>query len=153
MRFTRECDYAFVVLVFLAGRGAGRLISCDEMATRLAIPYDFLAKILQKLARAGLINSKQGPRGGYYLDREPRAITFSDVFRAIDDPVRLVECTEPAECRCPRLSVCAIVETMRVLHHRIMAEFDEVTVADLVPAAERASAALHAPAGTGPVPC
>ncbi len=153
MRFTRECDYAFVVLVFLAGRGPSRLISCDEMATRLAIPYDFLAKILQKLARAGLVNSKQGPRGGYYLAREPGAITFSDVFRAIDDPVRLVECTEPEECRCPRLSVCAIVETMRALHQRIMAEFDEVTVADLVPVAERTTAELPAAAGTGPAPC
>ena len=44
--------------------------------------------------RAGLIGSKQGPRGGYCLLRTPSEISFADVFRAIDDPVRLVECVE-----------------------------------------------------------
>ncbi|MBI2554639.1 MAG: Rrf2 family transcriptional regulator [Candidatus Rokubacteria bacterium] len=59
MRLTRECDYAFVVLVFLAGQERTRAISCDEIASLLSIPFDFLAKILQRLARAGLIGSKQ----------------------------------------------------------------------------------------------
>lgn len=120
MRLTRECDYAFVVIVFLAGQERARVISCEEMASELSMPFDFLAKILQKLSRAELIGSKQGPHGGYYLARTPSEITFTDVFRAIDDPVRLVECTELESCRCPRLSVCAIIETMRALQRAIV---------------------------------
>lgn len=147
MRLTRECDYAFVVLVFLAGQEKTRLISCDEMADVLSIPYEFLAKILQKLSRSGLVGSKQGPHGGYCLGRNPSEVTFADVFRAIDDPVRLVECAELESCRCPRLSICEIIETMRALHQKIMAGFDEVTVADLIPTAGGEPAPLHARAG------
>ncbi len=143
MRLTRECDYAFVVLVFLAGQERTRVVSCDEMASGLSMPFDFLAKILQKLSRGGLIGSKQGPHGGYHLAREPAEITFTDVFRAIDDPVRLVECAELESCHCPRLSICAIIDTMRALHEKITAGFDEATVADLIPASRGELAPAH----------
>lgn len=139
MRLTRECDYAFVILVFLAEQEKARVISCDEVADLLSMPYEFLAKILQKLCRAGLVGSRPGPHGGYYLARTPSEIRFTDVFQAIDDPVRLVECVEVESCRCPRLSVCAIIETMRALHQKVIAEFDGVTVADLIPLAKEAS--------------
>lgn len=148
MRLTRECDYAFVVLVFFALQERSQVISCEEMAGVLSIPFDFLAKILQKLSRAGLVGSKQGPRGGYYLARPLSEIPFTDVFRAIDDPVRLVECVEIESCRCPRLSVCAIIETMRALHQKVMAGFDEVTVADLIPASEGNPSPVHTKGGS-----
>ena len=144
MRMTRECDYAFVALVFLAGRGEATVISCEEMARELAIPEDFLAKILQKLSRAELIVSKQGPRGGYSVSRNPSEISFADVFRAIDDPMRLVECVEIEECRCPRVLVCAIIETMLALHEKVMANFERLTVADLVPSSDQRSSLAHA---------
>ena len=136
MRLTRECDYAFVVLVFLSGQDRTQAITCDEMASLLSMPFEFLAKILQKLARSGLIDSKQGPHGGYHLARDPSQISFTDVFQAIDEPMRLVECAEIETCQCPRLSVCAIIETMRALHQKVIAGFDEVTVADLIPASQ-----------------
>jgi len=148
MRLTRECDYAFVALVFLAGQERRtHPVSCDEMAGLLSIPFEFLAKILQKLARAGLIDSRQGPHGGYGLARQPSEISFTDVFRAIDDPLRLVECVEVESCHCPRLSVCDIIETMGALHLKVMAGFDEVTVADLIPAAEGEPSPAHLRAG------
>ena len=133
VRLTRECDYGFVVLVFLARRGRDGVIPCDEIAAHLSMPYEFLAKILQKLTRAGLVASKQGPHGGYVLARDPAEIRFTDVFRAIDDPLLLVECVEPQNCRCPRVPLCSIIETMHVLHQKLAAVFDCVTVADLVP--------------------
>ena len=132
MWLTRECDYAFVVLAFLARQERGRILSCDEMADLLNIPYDFLAKILQKLCRAGLTASRQGAHGGYALARSPSVISFADVFRAIDDPLLLVECVEPQSCRCPRLPVCTIAEPMRLLHQRLALVFGSMTVADLL---------------------
>ncbi len=145
MRLTRECDYGFVVLVFLARQGRDRVISCDEIAAHLSMPCDFLAKILHKLSRAGLVASKQGPHGGYVLARGPADIRFTDVFRAIDDPLLLVECVELQSCRCPRLPLCSIIETMHVLHQRLAAVFDNVTVADLVPVSCEESGAKASP--------
>ena len=136
MRMTRQCDYALVVLVSLAGRENERM-SCAEMARELSIPLHFLAKILQKLCRAGLVASREGSGGGYYLARAPATITVADVLRATDEPVRLVECAEGDDCGCPRLLVCAIVESMQALHRKVTAIFQEVTIADLIPLASR----------------
>jgi len=147
MRLTRECNYAFVVLVFLAERERGRVISCAELADLLSMPYDFLAKILQKLSHAGLIESKHGPSGGYYLARNPAEIAFTDVFRAMDDPVRLVECVEPDSCHCPRLSVCAIIEAMRTVHRKIIAGLDRVTIVDLIRASKEVPSPVHTNSG------
>ncbi len=145
MRLTRECDYAFVVLIFLADQDRERVISCDALADLLSMPYEFLAKILQKLSRAGLVGSRHGPHGGYHLARNPTEITFTDVFRAMDDPVRLVECVEPETCHCPRLSVCAVIEAMRAVHRTIIAGLNRVTIADLI----RLSKELPSPMHTG----
>ncbi len=150
MRLTRECDYAFVVLVFLADQDTGRVISCDALAELLTMPYDFLAKILQKLSRTGLIGSKHGPYGGYYLARNPSQITFTDVFRAIDDPVRLVECVELETCHCPRLHVCAIIDAMRAVHQKLIAGLDRVTIADLIQAYKKVPSPVYTQVGLGP---
>ena len=142
MRLTRECDYAFVVLVFLARQE--RVMSCEDLAQALGISYDFLAKILQKLARGGLLASKPGQHGGYILARPPSEITFTDVFRAVDDPLLLVECAELENCGCPRLSLCAIVEAMRVAHQKLAAVLDSMTLDELV-AASRAPVVASPP--------
>lgn len=145
MRLTRECDYAFVALAFLAGRAGGMAISCEDMARALTIPPDFLAKILQKLSRSGLVVAKHGPNGGYVLSRQPADVSFADVLLAIDEPLRLVECVEPHDCRCPRLSVCAILETMQVIHERLITALARVTLADLLPSLQRAPTSPEAP--------
>ncbi len=132
MWLTRECDYAVVVLAFFSGRRKDTVVSCQEMSDRLTMPYEFLAKILQKLCRAGLITSRHGPHGGYFLARDPTAIRLIDVFRAVADPPLLVDCVEPEGCRCPRISLCEIVEPMQALHHKLEGLLEGVTMADLV---------------------
>lgn len=132
MWLTRECDYAVVVLAFFGGRRRDSVVSCEEVADRLTMPYDFLAKILQKLCRATLITSRRGPHGGYSLARDPTAIRLIDVFRAVADPPLLVDCVEPGGCRCPRISLCEIVEPMQALHHKLEALLEGITIADLV---------------------
>ena len=132
MWLTRECDYGLVVLVFFGTKEHGRVVSCEEMSDQLSIPYDFLAKILQKLSRAGLVASRLGAHGGYLLARDLSAIRLIDVIRAIEEPPLLVDCVEPDGCRCPRLSRCVLVEPMRALHRRLSAVFETITVADLV---------------------
>ena len=52
-----------------------------------------MAKVLQRLARQGLLASHQGTRGGYQLSRSPAAISVADVIQAIDGPVTVTACT------------------------------------------------------------
>ena len=69
-----------------------RLLSNQEMATILRASSHHLSKVLQRLARAGLVQSVRGPSGGFRLIREPGSITFMEVFEAVDGPMRLGTC-------------------------------------------------------------
>lgn len=92
LRLSREADYGLIALMYMAARPEGRLAYRREIAEAHGIPTEFLAKVLQKLARVGLIRSYRGTQGGYALARTPAEITLADVVEAVEGPVALVEC-------------------------------------------------------------
>ncbi|TVT23019.1 Rrf2 family transcriptional regulator [Amycolatopsis acidiphila] len=110
-------------------------------ATRLAelhgVSATYLAKQLQALSRAGLVQSAQGKSGGYVLTRSPEEITVLDVVEAVEGPQPTFVCTEirqrgpmatpPEKCTAP----CAITRTMMAADRAWRAALREVTIADL----------------------
>lgn len=107
MRLTRAGEYAIRCVLYLAAKGKGTLIGRKEIAEQCDIPDKFLAKIAQQLARVGLIEIRQGARGGYLLKKEPRSITLLEVVEAIIGEISLNDCvTSSAVCRAS--SNCAV---------------------------------------------
>lgn len=93
MQIKRETDYAIRCLFYLAGR-EDDLVMVEEIAQEMAIPKSFAAKILQKLARAGLVTSCQGVKGGFRLAKAPEEVSFYDVMVVTEGPLALNICTE-----------------------------------------------------------
>ena len=91
MQITRETDYAIRCVHFLSCRKDETLM-VDRIAEGMRIPKTFLAKILQKLARGGVVKSFRGAKGGFQLDRRPGEITLLDVIEAIEGPVAMNAC-------------------------------------------------------------
>ncbi len=91
MQITRETDYAIRCVYYLAGK-AGEVTMVDEIARKMATPKSFLAKILQKLARASIVKSFRGVKGGFQLARRPREITLLDVIEAVQGPIVMNIC-------------------------------------------------------------
>ncbi|MFQ5515321.1 MAG: RrF2 family transcriptional regulator [Myxococcota bacterium] len=83
MRATQQLQYAIYGLFDLAYNAGRRPVRIQEISTRQRIPARYLEQIFQKLRRAGLIESKRGPGGGYILARAPDAIHLADVLRAV----------------------------------------------------------------------
>jgi len=79
MQISRETEYAVRCVYFLA-RDPERITAIDKIARRLQIPRSFLAKILQSLARGGVVRSTRGAHGGFSLARRPAAIRLYDIF-------------------------------------------------------------------------
>ena len=99
MRLTRAGEYAVRCVLYLSRKGEGALVSRQEVAARADIPPDFLAKIVQQLARAGIIEIVQGSRGGYRLLQPPAAVTMLQVIEAIIGEIYLNDCVaRPASC-------------------------------------------------------
>jgi Rrf2 family protein len=128
LKLTKKADYGLIALRHLAlGRRAS---SAKDIADKYGIPLPLLSKVLQKLAREGLLVSEQGTHGGYRLARDPHEITALEVIRNIDGPIILTQCfTEHSECdqsvRCP------VREPLRKVHEGILQLLSAISISDL----------------------
>lgn len=76
--------YALQAVLRLAENGNGRT-PASALADELGIPRNYLAKVLQRLARAGMLRSARGPRGGYALTSPPALLTVAQVVAPFED--------------------------------------------------------------------
>jgi Rrf2 family iron-sulfur cluster assembly transcriptional regulator len=83
LRVTTRARYAIRALYDLAFHRRGQAAQAKEIAAREQIPLRFLTQILQDLRKAGLVEARRGPGGGYALARPPDQITLADVLRAV----------------------------------------------------------------------
>jgi Rrf2 family protein len=107
MRVTTRTRYAIRALYDLAFHRRGQSALAKEIAARQQIPLRFLEQILQDLRRAGLIEARRGPHGGYALARPPAEITLADVLRAVRGPLEDLLGVD-ARPRAPRRNAAAL---------------------------------------------
>jgi Rrf2 family protein len=105
MQLTRAADYAIRVMIHLAGLPAGARVSRTDLAAAAECPEQFLSKVLQNLARAGLVVSHRGNTGGFELDEDRRGASLLDVVEAIEGPIRLNQCMS-SDRGCNRQTQC-----------------------------------------------
>lgn len=94
LQISRKIEYGTRAMAFLASLPEGMTISFREIARKMAIPEEFLAKILKTLVKADLVRSTRGAHGGYNLSRSATTISFLDVIEAVEGPVGVNLCTE-----------------------------------------------------------
>ena len=92
LQIKRETDYAIRCLYYLSGK-EDEVVMVDEIAQEMRIPKTFLAKILQRLGKAGIVQSYVGVKGGFYLAKKPQEINLYEVITAIEGPVAMNKCT------------------------------------------------------------
>lgn len=97
MHITARVDYAVRTLLELAARGDGRPAKAESLATAQAIPHKFLEAVLADLRRGGLVCSRRGPEGGYWLARPAAAISIADVIRTVEGPLASVRGERPED--------------------------------------------------------
>jgi Rrf2 family protein len=107
MRLTKAGEYAVRCALFLSVKGMGVVSSKKDIARTMDIPDQFLGKIAQQLARAGIIEIVQGPKGGYRLLVPPEKLTMLDVVETVIGEIYLNDCVMRPES-CERASQCAI---------------------------------------------
>ena len=91
LRISEAATLALHTLALLSSR-PGEILSTHKIATRLDASEAHLAKVLQRLARMGLVRSIRGARGGFILGQDPEEITLLEAYEAIDGPLRPSTC-------------------------------------------------------------
>jgi Rrf2 family protein len=116
LRLTKKADYGLMAMKHLAERAGA--CSAKDIAESYGIPQEALAKILQRLAKAGLLRSQQGINGGYMLARAASSISAFEVIRAIEGPVFITSCVT-VRGECDQTSRCTVREPLRKVNDSI----------------------------------
>ena len=130
MRLTRQGDYAVRVMVDLAVHGDAAPVPRARIQERQDVPPAYLAKIVQILARAGLVRTQAGARGGVSLAVPADQVTLRRVIEAAEGPIHLNRCVvEPGAC--PRDGFCTVHPVWMRIQEIVTRELDAVTLASL----------------------
>src|SRR5580704_7304823 len=153
LRLTKKADYGLMALKYLAEQPGGSAHSpvaqsAKDIAQAYHIPPPLLAKILQTLARAGLLVSHAGTNGGYALARPANQISAFEVIRAIDGPLFITSCIT-IHGACDLAGHCTIKEPLRKVNDSIKDLLNGIRIADLIETGDTEHVGSGAPVGGG----
>ncbi|UCF91085.1 MAG: Rrf2 family transcriptional regulator [Desulfobacterales bacterium] len=130
---SKKNQYALRAIFELAKHSGKGPTKISEIARTQAIPARFLEVILGQLKGSGLVESKRGFYGGYYLIRSPDEITVGDIFRFMESPSNGAECLAcVSKANCPFDGNCAFSSMWRQVKDAIYQIYDATTIQDLL---------------------
>lgn len=131
MKITRKSDYGLRAMVELAKHYDEAPVPIAEIASAQSIPDPFTEKIMQELKGERLIQATHGRGGGYSLKRAPEQISVKAIIEALEGPVALVSCLDPA-LQCMIEEGCPTSEFWAVINDRFERALGATTLADLL---------------------
>jgi Rrf2 family protein len=130
MQITQTADYAVRTVVYLALHGNGGPVAASVIAKEMMIPGDYISKVIQALARAGLVESIAGRNGGAQLARTPAELSMLGIVEAVDGPVALTRCViRPGAC--PRDTYCVVHGFWQLAQDGLIGLLSKTTIADI----------------------
>jgi Rrf2 family protein len=130
LKLTKKADYALMAMKDLAEHAHEGSRSASDVAASYGIPPEVLAKILQRLAKAGLLHSQHGIRGGYTLARAAHTISAFEVIQAIDGPLFITSCVT-VRGACDQAERCTIREPLRKVNESIENVLKRIKIAHM----------------------
>jgi Rrf2 family protein len=130
LKLTKKADYALMAMKHLAERSSEGSLSAKDVADAYGIPPEALAKILQKLVKAGLLQSQHGTNGGYVLARPAHTISAFEVIQAIDGPLFITSCIT-VRGECGQSDRCNIREPLRKVNESIEAVLKRIKISHM----------------------
>jgi Rrf2 family protein len=130
LKLTKKADYGLMAMKHLAEHGHRGALSAKDVAEAYGIPQEVLAKILQRLVKAGLLHSLHGINGGYTLAREAASISAFEVIRAIDGPLFITSCIT-VRGECDQTERCTIREPLRRVNQSIEEVLRQIKISEM----------------------
>ena len=132
---SKKTKYGLKALTFIARIGSNEPVQVGEIAKGEHIPQKFLESILLTLRKAGILGSKKGKHGGYYLRKDPSEILMTEVMRVLEGPIAMVPCVslnfyEPCD-DCPDEQACSVNKLMIQVRDSTLQVFKNTSLKDL----------------------
>jgi len=114
-------------MINLAGNYGKGTVSSRQLAEKEEVSYQLTCKLMQKLNAAGLVKSQMGPKGGFFLSKDPSEINFAAIVEVIQGPITVNSCLLNINA-CSRQSNCPINEELIKLQRHLENYFNDVTL-------------------------
>jgi Rrf2 family protein len=124
-----KSQYGLRAMTYLARQKT--ISSLRKISKAEGISFDYLEKIVSKLEKAGLIDSKKGIQGGYILSRKASKIKIGEIISALEDK-HLVKCVGESGCFCPREKGCFAKPLWEKLYKSLNNTLNSITLSDLI---------------------
>ena len=133
MRLTSKGRYAVMALVDLARFNNINPVSLRDISLRQGISLDYLEQIFSKLRKKEIVQSVRGTQGGYVLNRKAKEIKLTNIFDAVDEKVKTVQCKKDSKRGCNgKPTKCVTHNLWDELENHINNFFDEKSLEDLL---------------------
>ena len=129
-RLSKLTDYAIVLLSYLMQSNQPR--TARELSDLAGLPHPTVSKVLKMLAKADLLISVRGQRGGYELALAPGEISVTRMISAIEGPLAITECSEHHPTPCELEPSCPVSSNWKKISDKVASALDEMTLADMV---------------------
>jgi Rrf2 family protein len=129
-KLSKKADYGLIAMKHLANHRQEHACSANEIAEQYGISATLMAKVLQRLAKQGLVAAKHGSTGGYQLARQPDKVSALEVLTAIDGPVLITSCVT-SHGNCDATERCSVKEPLQRVNESILNVLNTVTIAHL----------------------
>ncbi|AXP81203.1 HTH-type transcriptional regulator CymR [Mariniflexile rhizosphaerae] len=133
---SKKTKYGLKALTFIARSGSDVPVQVGEIAKGEHIPQKFLESILLTLRKSGILGSKKGKHGGYYLRKDPSEILMTEVMRVLEGPIAMVPCVSLnfyEKCDdCPDEHLCSVNKLMIRVRDSTLEVFKNTTLKEFV---------------------
>lgn len=130
LRISKLTDYAVVMATQLAA--ADRPQAARDLALQTHVPEPTASKVLKRLARAGVVSSQRGAKGGYVLARRPEDIGIHEVIEALEGPIAVTECSdETSDSLCEHETSCEVRANWQRINVAVQEALSKISLADM----------------------
>ena len=131
IRLTNLADYAVVLMWTMTSRSTD-WHSAQKLSQETNIPVPTVSKILNALARAGLLVSHRGFKGGFELAKNPKDVTIADIIEAVDGPIALTNCISQGSGDCSIEHLCAFRPHWQTINRVIRTSLAGITLEAMI---------------------
>ncbi|HEX9656852.1 MAG TPA: Rrf2 family transcriptional regulator [Bacteroidota bacterium] len=133
VRLSKKVEYGIIAMKHIAASSRHGIVTAKEIAAEYNIPFEVLAKVMQKLAKAGLILSHQGVHGGYALAKHPNEVAISTIIHAVEGSTPMIaQCMTDGPESCCVFDVCTIKQPLYKVQANIELVFQTMMLSQIV---------------------
>jgi len=128
---SKQTDYGIVIMARMASAPERELFTARDLAEAVQVTLPMVSKTLKSLARAGLLVSQRGVKGGYSLARDARHISVGSIIRALEGPVAITRCCDPSPPDCEHQPFCALPHHWDRINRALWQALEAIPLAEM----------------------